>query len=69
MARQNRSNWTPYSTATLVDMAGKGATRREIAVKLQRSTKAVERKMHSIKHNFIKTLTFGQFVNLVNDPR
>lgn len=66
MARQNRSNWTPYSTATLVDMAGKGATRQEIATKLQRSTKAVERKMHSIKHNFIKTLTFGQFVNLVN---
>ena len=66
MARQNRSNWTPYSTATLVDMAGKGATRQEIATKLQRSTKAVERKMHSIKHSYIKTLTFGQFVNLVN---
>lgn len=66
MARHNKSSWTPYSTATLVDMAGRGATRKQIATRLQRSSKAVERKMHSLKHNFIKTLTFGQFVNLVN---
>ena len=67
MARQNRTNWTPYSTATLVDLAGKGYTRREIATKLQRSTKAIERKMHSLKYSYIRSLTFGQLVNLVNN--
>jgi hypothetical protein len=66
MARQNRTNWTPYSTATLVDLAGKGFTRRQIADKLQRSVKAVERKQHSLKYTYIQTLTFGQLVRLVN---
>ncbi len=65
MARQNGTNWTPYSTATLVDMASKGYTNRQIASKLQRSPKAVERKMHSIKYDFVRNLSFGEFVNLI----
>jgi FixJ family two-component response regulator len=66
MARQNRTNWTPYSTATLVDLSGKGFTRKQIADRLQRSQKAVERKQHSIKYAYLQTLTFGQLVRLVN---
>lgn len=66
MARQSRNSWTSYSTATLVDLASKGFTRREIAVRLQRSPKAVERKMHTIKYAFVRSVSFGQFALMMN---
>ena len=65
MARQTGNSWTPYSTATLVDLASKGYTRTEIAGRLQRTPVAIKRKMHSLKYIFVKNLTFGQFVNIV----
>ena len=65
MARQTGRSWTPYSTTTLVDMAAQGYTRTEIATKLQRTPVAIKRKMHSLKHNYVSRLTFGQFVNMV----
>ena len=65
MARQTGRSWTPYSTATLVDMASKGYTRSEIAGKLQRTPVAIKRKMHSLKYNYIRNLNFSQFVNIV----
>ena len=63
MARQTKKNWTTYSTATLIDLASKGYTRQEIATRLQRTPVAIKRKMHSLKYNFIKRMTFGEFVN------
>jgi len=65
MARQSGNGWTKYSEATLVQMASKGHTRRQIAQRLQRTPKAVERKMHTIKYNLVRSLSFGHFCNLV----
>lgn len=65
MARQTGNRWTPYSTATLIDMAAKGYTRSEIAGTLQRSPVAIKRKMHSIKYGFIRGLNFSDFATVV----
>ena len=54
--------WTAYGTTKLVIMAATGSTQRNIAAKLLRSPKAIERKMHKLKYQFTRTTRFADFV-------
>ena len=47
--RSTGRSWTPETTAIMLDMAREGRTQKEIALRLRRTPKAIERKVAKLR--------------------
>jgi transcriptional regulator len=65
MPRSTGRTWTPETTALLFDLTRTGKTQREIAQRLRRSPKAIERKAAKLK-KAVSRLSFTEFVHAIN---
>jgi len=57
-AAKHRNEWTAKEESTLLEMAGQGKTAKEIAAKISRSIRGVERKREKLKKSNVE-LTGG----------
>jgi hypothetical protein len=65
MPRSTGRTWTPETTALLFDLTRTGKTQRQIAQRLRRSPKAIERKAAKLK-KAISQLHFSEFARIIN---
>ena len=63
--RSTGRSWTPTTIGILFNMARQGRSQREIAQRLRRTPKAVERKIAKIRRG-VAQLNFPEFVRVLH---